>query len=99
MNAPHTRILSASGSRLRPTSVSGPYRRAHQPSSQSVTHAKQKIISPQSQASLAMQAKRMMARGIRTNESRLGMLRSGSGGLEPDSIARFSQDGPTYSAI
>src|SRR4051812_44125739 len=78
MNAPHTRILSVNGSRLRPTSDSGPYFRAHQPSTQSVTHATTNTTSATSHAALTVQANTTTASGMRTSDSALGTLTSGS---------------------
>src|SRR4051794_13188716 len=80
MNAPHTRTLSVSVSRLRPTSVSGPYLRAHQPSIQSVAAATTKTISPASQAALTMHANSTTASGIRDADSTFGTLTSDSAG-------------------
>src|SRR5437588_7241465 len=86
MNVPQTRILSASGSRFRPTSVSGPYLRAHQPSSQSVAVATRNTISPASHHSRTMHTNSTTANGIRANDNRFGTCNSGSGplGAEPE---------------
>src|SRR5581483_5614186 len=81
MNAPHTRTLSAIGSRLRPTSVCGPYRRAHHPSSQSVAVARRKTASPAAHASATTQANSTAASGMRANDSRFGTHHSDSGGV------------------
>src|SRR5688500_14410107 len=81
MNAPHTSTLSAIGSRLRPTSDSGPYRRAHHPSSQSVAVATRKMISPRSHAWYTMHANSAAASGMRANDNRFGTQNSDSGGV------------------
>src|SRR5262245_22612307 len=88
MNAPQTSTLSANGSRLRPTRVSGPYFRAHQPSSQSVAVAMRNTIRPASHHSCTMHANNTTASGMRANESKFGMCKSGSGADGADADMR-----------